>query len=43
LDFSTISHAHADTVLRRIPYCRFRFDARLGLVSASGMVWSQGE
>jgi hypothetical protein len=35
LGFSTISHAHAETVLRRIAYCRFRFDVRLGLVSAS--------
>jgi hypothetical protein len=32
--FSTISHAHAETVLRGIAYCRFRFDVRLGLVSA---------
>jgi hypothetical protein len=35
LDFSTISHAHAETVLRGIAYCRFRFDVRLGLVLAS--------
>jgi hypothetical protein len=33
LDFSTISHAHAETVLRGIAYCRFRFDVRLGPVS----------
>jgi hypothetical protein len=29
LDFSTISHAHAETVLRGIAYCRFRFDVHL--------------
>jgi len=34
LDFSTISHAHAETVLRGIAYCRFRFDVRLGPVFA---------
>jgi hypothetical protein len=35
LALSTISHAYAETVLRRIAYCRFRFDVRLGLVSTS--------
>ena len=27
----TISHAHAETVLRRIAYCRFRLAVRLSL------------
>jgi hypothetical protein len=36
LDFSTISHAHAETVLRGIAYCRFRFDVRLGWFRPAG-------
>jgi hypothetical protein len=32
LVFSTISHAHAETVLRRISNCRFRPGVRLRLV-----------
>jgi hypothetical protein len=31
--FPAISHAHAETVLRRFIYCRFRFDVRMSLVS----------
>ncbi|HEX7971307.1 MAG TPA: hypothetical protein VF501_03700 [Thiobacillus sp.] len=29
--FMAISHAHAETVLLRITYCRFHFDVRLSL------------
>jgi hypothetical protein len=36
--FSTISHAHAETVLRRIAICRFRFVVRLSYLSEESVV-----